>query len=389
LTEDLTHLGAAHITDVSQKIGWHHSGGYHQPGHSGITGVGVSRPTLEAAVRARVLALPNVRARENCNVSGLGTTADKARVTGVRLVDRQAGNAEETVAADLVVDASGRGSHSPVWLEKLGYGRPNEEEVKIGMGYTTCYFRREPEHLQGLKGIVFLTTPPNKRLGVMLAQDGDRWVVTLGGYLGEHTSTNFQGFLESAKRLPAPQIYNVVKNAEPLGKPVPYKFPANLRHRYEKLARFPEGYLVMGDALCSFNPIYGQGMTVAALESEALGECLSNGRGRLAERFFAKASKIIDVSWSAAVGNDLAYPEIEGPRTPIVRFLNWYISKLHLAAHNDPQVSIAFLKVINMVAPPPSMLHPRIVWRVIKENLRPHQQEATMREKQGLSQQTN
>jgi flavin-dependent dehydrogenase len=316
----------------------------------------------------------------------LVTTADKAQVTGVRLVDRQAGSAEETVAADLVVDAGGRGSRSPVWLEELGYGRPLEEEVKIGMGYTTCYFRRETKHLQGLKGIVFLTTPPNKRLGVMLAQDGDRWVVTLGGYLGEHTSTDFKNFIESARQLPAPQIYNVIKNAEPLGDPVPYKFPANLRHRYEKLARFPEGFLVIGDALCSFNPIYGQGMTVAALETVALGECLSNGQDHLSKRFFAKASKIIDNSWSAAVGNDLAYPEIEGPRTPMVRFLNWYIGKLHLAAHNDPQVSIAFLKVINMVAPPPSMLHPRIVWRVIKGNLQPHQQETTMREIQGLSQ---
>ncbi len=386
LTDELTYLGAANITDASQKVRWHHSGGYHQPGHSGITGVGVSRPTLEAAVRARVLALPNVQARENCNVLGLVTKTDKSRVTGVRLIDRQAGGAEETAAADLVVDASGRGSRSPVWLEKLGYGQPNEEEVKIGMGYTTCYFRREPEHLQGLKGIVFLTTPPNKRLGVMLAQDGDRWVVTLGGYLGDHTPTNFQGFLKSAKRLPAPQIYNVIKNTEPLGEPIPYKFPANLRHRYEKLARFPEGYLVIGDALCSFNPIYGQGMTVAALETQTLGECLSDGQGQLAERFFAKASKIIDISWSAAVGNDLAYPEIEGPRTPMVRFLNWYISKLHLAAHNDPLVSIAFLKVINMVAPPPSMLHPSIVWRVIKGNLRSHQQEIMMREERDVSQ---
>lgn len=386
LTEELTQLGAAHITDVSQKIGWHHSGDYHRHGHSGISGVGVSRPTLEAAVRDRVLALPNVQARENCNVSGLVTTDDRSRVTGVRMVDRQAGGVEETVAADLVVDAGGRGSRSPVWLEDLGYGRPNEEEVKIGMGYTTCYFHREPEHLQGLKGIVFLTTPPNKRLGVMLAQDGDRWVVTLGGYLGNHTPTNFHSFLESAKRLPAPQIYNVIKNAEPLGEPVSYKFPANLRHRYEKLERFPEGYLVVGDALCSFNPVYGQGMTVAALETQALGECLSDGQNQLAERFFAKASKIIDISWSAAVGNDLAYPEIEGPRTPLVRFLNWYIGKLHLAAHKDPQVSIAFLKVINMVAPPPSMLHPRIVWRVIKGNLWSYQRKTNERTEQGVSQ---
>jgi hypothetical protein len=112
-------------------------------------------------------------------------------------------------------------------------------------------------------------------------------------------------------------------------------------------------------------------MTVAAMEAVALGECLSNGRTQLARRFFAKASKIIDLSWSVAVGNDLGFPEVEGPRTPMVRFLNWYIGRVHNAAHHDARVSIAFLKVINMVAPPSSILHPGIVWRVIKANLWP------------------
>ena len=383
LTEELMQLGAADIKDVSLEARWFQGGAYYKPGVSGISGVGVSRPTLEGSVRSRVLATPNIQAIENCNVLGLLTTNDKSRVTGVRFKDRRADNTEKTMTADLVVDAGGRGSHSPAWLEELGYDRPLEEEVKVGVGYTTCYYRRTPEQLSGYKGISFLTTPPNKRLGVMLAQDGNRWVVTLGGYLGEHTSTHYPEFLESARRLPSPEIYNVIKNAEPLGEPVSYKFPANLRHHYEKLSRFPDGYLVIGDALCSFNPIYGQGMTVAALESVALHECLSIGKDQLAKRFFARASKIVDDSWGAAVGNDLAYPEVEGQRTLMMRFLNWYVGKLQVAAHTDTQVFIAFLRVINMVAPPPSIMHPRIVWRVLKGNL---WRKTDAREKQSVSQ---
>jgi 2-polyprenyl-6-methoxyphenol hydroxylase-like FAD-dependent oxidoreductase len=377
LTDELTGQGAAHIPDVSLNVRWFHSGGFHQPGVSGISGVGVSRPTLEALVRTRVLALPNVRALEGRSVLGLvtedGSGQSTGRVVGVRLENRQSGGGEETMTAGLVVDASGRGSRSPAWLEELGYRQPAVEEVRIGMGYTTCYFRLKPELIPGLNGIVLLATPPDKRLGVLLAQDGDRWVVTLGGYLGDHAPTEYPGFLESARRLPAPHIYEVIKDAELLSGPVSYTFPANLRRHYEKLNRFPRGYLVFGDALCSFNPIYGQGMTVAAMEAVALGECLAEGHNQLAERFFDRARKIIDVSWSAAVGNDLGYPEVEGLRTPMVRFLNWYIGKLHLAAQADALVSVAFLKVINMVAPPPSILHPRILWRVMKANLWPGQ----------------
>ena len=389
LTEELMQLGAANIEDVSRDVRWFQGGAYYKPGVSGISGVGVSRPTLEGSVRTRVLALPNIQAFENCNVLGLLTTDDKSRVTGVRFKDRNVDDIEKKFMADLVVDAGGRGSHTPSWLEELGYDRPLEEEVKVGVGYTTCYYHRKPEHLSGLKGVSFLTTPPNKRLGVMLAQDGNRWVVTLGGYLGDHTSTKYPEFLESAERLPSPEIYNVIKNAEPLGEPVAYKFPADLRHYYEKLSRFPEGYLVIGDALCSFNPIYGQGMTVAALESVALNECLADGKDQLAKRFFARASKIIDDSWSVAVGSDLAYPEVEGQRTVMMRFLNWYIGKLQFAAHTDTQVFIAFLKVINMVAPAPTMMKPNILWRVLKANLWSGSQKANTSEEQAVWQSNN
>jgi 2-polyprenyl-6-methoxyphenol hydroxylase-like FAD-dependent oxidoreductase len=370
LTDELIQLGAVAIGDASLNVRWFSNGGYHQPGASGLSAVGVSRPTLEALVRARVLALPNVRAVEGCDVLGLMTTADKGRVTGVRMVRREGAGGEETATADLVVDASGRGSRSPAWLEKLGYERPEVEETRIGVGYTSCYYRRQPEHIPGLHSIVVMATPPNKRGGVLMAQEGNRWVVSMGGYLGDHAPTDHDGFLEFVRGLPTPAIYDVIKEAEPLGEPVSYKFPANLRHRYEKLTRFPEGYLVLADALCSFNPIYGQGMTVAAQEAVTLGECLANDRGELAKRFFVRASKIVDVPWGAVVGNDLRFPEVEGRRTPMVRFINWYLGKLHIAAQMDARVSIAFLKVINMVASPPSVMHPGIAWRVLKGNVR-------------------
>jgi 2-polyprenyl-6-methoxyphenol hydroxylase-like FAD-dependent oxidoreductase len=369
LTQELTRLGAVRIADASLNVRWFTEGGFHKPGTSGFPAVGVSRPTLEAAVRSRVLALPNVQAIEGCDVRGLVTAAGDSRVSGVRLVRRQAASPEESMAADLVVDAGGRGSRGPAWLQALGYGRPAEDEVRIDIGYTTCFFRRQVDHIPGINGIVVMPTPPNKRMGIMLVQDGNRWVVTIGGYLGDHAPTDLPGFLEAAKELPAVDIYGVIKGAEPLSEPVAYKFPASLRRRYEKLERFPEGYVVFGDALCSFNPIYGQGMTVAAMEAKALGECLAEGHNQLAKRFFTLASKIIDESWSAAVGNDLRFPEVEGERTPMQRFLNWYIQKLHVAAQNDSQVSIAFLKVINMLAPAPSIMHPRIVLRVLKGNL--------------------
>jgi 2-polyprenyl-6-methoxyphenol hydroxylase-like FAD-dependent oxidoreductase len=371
LTDDLVERGAVSIADAGCNVRWFRDG-YHRPGASDVAGVGVSRPILEALVRARVLSLPNVQALEGCKVLGLVATNSNshrsARVTGVRLARCEA-SIEETMMADLVVDATGRGSRSQVWLEGLGYRRPEVEQVRVDLGYTTCYFRRQPEHPPDLDGIVLIPTPPDRRMGVLLAQEGNRWVVTLGGYLGDHVPANYEAFLRAARNLPSPDIYHVIEGAELLREPVAYKFRANVRHRYEELDRFPGGYLILGDALCSFNPIYGQGMTVAALEAVALGECLTAGHDRLAERFFGRARKIVDGAWDTAVGTDLGFAEVEGPRTPMVRFLNWYIGKLHAAAHADAQVSIAFLRVINMLAPPPSILHPRIVWRVIKGNL--------------------
>jgi hypothetical protein len=208
-------------------------------------------------------------------------------------------------------------------------------------------------------------TPANKRGGVILAQEGDRWIVTMNGYCGTIVPTDLAGFIEYAKTLPAPHIYDVISQAEPVGQPYAARFPASVRRRYEELDAFPEGYLVVGDAICSFNPVYGQGMSVAALEAFELDKVLKQRRTKLAQAFFARAGKVVDIPWSIAAGGDLGIPEVTGPRPLALRFLNWYIARLHVGARRDPKLAMAFHKVTNLLASPQSLFNPLLAMRVL------------------------
>jgi 2-polyprenyl-6-methoxyphenol hydroxylase-like FAD-dependent oxidoreductase len=335
---------------------------------SDLIGLLASRPVLEGHVRRRVLKLPNVRAIENCAVQGLVTDSDRGRVTGVRV--RAGGKDEQMLNADLVVDASGRGSASPDWLEELGYQRPVDEKVEIGVGYMTRTYRRKPGELGGKLGIVIAGSAPNWRNGVILALENDTWTVSVGGFLGDDAPASDAEFLAYLATLPTKEIHDVVAKAEPLTDYIRYRYVSSLRRRYEKLARFPQGFLVFGDAICSFNPVYGQGMTVAAQEAVTLRDVLNAGADNLAPRFFKAAAKIVDTPWDIAVGNDLRHPRVEGPRPAMVRFINWYVGKLHLAARHDVALANAFLKVANLMSPPPALLSPAIAWRVWRGNRR-------------------
>lgn len=367
-TQEMVAQGGVAL-DISKEFRWYANGGFHQPTDSGMEGLLITRPRLEAGVRAGVRALPNVQIIENCDVPGVITTEDRARVTGVRLVRRSNGTTEETMTADLIVDATGRGSRTPAWLADLGYEKPQEERVEIDLCYTTQQYRRRPDQLPGLHGVAIAGSAANTRNGVITAQEGDRWIVSIGGFNGDFAPTDPQGFLEFARNLPTPEIYDTIKDAEPITEPLQYKFPANQRRRYERLARFPEGYLVFGDAICSFNPVYGQGMTVAANEAMVLQECLAQGGANLAQRFFKGITPVVDGPWSVAVGNDLQLPHVLTPMTPMNRFVNWYIGKLHIAARNDAELSVAFLRVVNMIDPPTSLLNPRMALRILRGNM--------------------
>jgi 2-polyprenyl-6-methoxyphenol hydroxylase-like FAD-dependent oxidoreductase len=343
-------------------------GGYLSRITSGPAGLFVSRELLEHTVRERVRALSNVRILDGHSVRGLVTDVDGARVCGVRLSGPAAG-ADEELLAELVVDATGRGSRAPAWLRAIGYLEPREELVEVGMGYSTRHYRRTPEHLAGDLMVNVAPSPQHRRACGMLAQEGDRWIVTLAGYFGDHPPTDDRGYRDFAASLPAREVAEIVATAEPLGAPVTYRFQANQRRRYEELSRFPDGFLVIGDALCSFTPIYGQGMTVAAVEVLALRDCLAQGQEQLARRFFRRAAGIIDIAWTIAVGNDLRLSGAPSARRPAARFINWYLGRLQVAARHDSRLALAFMRVGSLYDAPPSLLRPGTALRVLWGNL--------------------
>jgi 2-polyprenyl-6-methoxyphenol hydroxylase-like FAD-dependent oxidoreductase len=366
--EELIAQGAIPADIVDQGL-WFSHGVYLSNAPRGLFGLGLSRPMLEGWVRRRLLKIPNVQLYSQCDALELVFDRNDSRVTGIRVQDRAGSNGTKTMKADLIVDAGGRGSASPAWLAALGYPKPREERIKINLGYMTRIYRRRTEdmgHLNGRKFVIFAACEPDWRVGALLAQEGDRWIVTLGGYLGDQMSASESGFVEFARSLQKPEIFNVIKNAEPLSPPTAYQFSANLRRRYDEMSRFPEGLLVYGDALCSFNPVFGQGMTVACMESLALRECLQAGAQRIAKRFFREASRLIDIPWQIAVGSDLQNPRVDGRRTAQVRFVNWYIAKFFRAAQHDGVLATKFLEVANLMQPPTALLSPSVallVWK--------------------------
>ncbi|GAA2601592.1 FAD-binding monooxygenase [Actinomadura fulvescens] len=334
---------------------------------TGLKSIAGNRPVLENHLRSRVAALPNVEYRERTEVLGLLTTPGRERVTGVSLRARD-GEGDEPgtrVDADLVVDATGRGSRLPVWLGELGYGRPPEERMKIGLAYTTRTFRRRPGTFDGPQAINPVASPAHPR-GAFFGQamTGD-CRLSLTGILGDDPPADPESFLEFTRSLPVPDIYEAVRDADPTSDPVSFKFPSSVWRHYERLTRFPERLLVMGDAVCCFNPVYGQGMTVAAMEAMALRAHLRR-RGELDSLGLqGEFARIITRPWRLSTRGDLDFPAVPGARTISVRLHNAYTGRLQYAATKDPAVTTALMRVMGLIDPPRVLWRPGLVAKVL------------------------
>jgi 2-polyprenyl-6-methoxyphenol hydroxylase-like FAD-dependent oxidoreductase len=314
-------------------------------------------------VRRRLLAYPNVRVLTGTDVTGLQLASDGRTIAGV-VVRRTDAGGEDGMHADLVVDASGRGSRLPAWLDGLGFERPAEERVPVGLCYTTRLYRRDAASADGYKAVVKAGTVTNPRGGALLRIEDDRWILSMGGYDGDHAPLDEAGMLAYARGMGAPQFADVVAHAEPMSEAMAFHFPASVRRRYERVRRFPHGLLAFGDAMCTFNPVYGQGMTVAAMQALALRDALAGGAPDLARRFFRRAARIVDIPWTVVVGTDARILGIARHNGRANRLLGAYLDRLHVAARTDPGVAHAFLRVANLMAAPTVLLRPTTLWRV-------------------------
>lgn len=369
ITQELIDDGAL-SGDFSGDCRWYFHGRRLKRADIGYLAVPATAPLMERHIRERTAVLPNVVFAEQREILGLTTTADRSRVTGVR-VQRIGDDSEEVIAADLVVDATGRGSRTPIWLEEFGYPRVEEERTKVGLGYVTQHYRLTADPYHGDLAIIPVASPELPRGAIFTKVDGDRVLLTMYGLLGDHPPTDQAGVYAFAKSLSVPDIYDALQHAVPLDEPVAFRFPTTLRRRYERMERFPDGLLVTGDAVACFNPVYAQGMTVAAMAALTIRQHLHTGATPQAADFFRDlAYDVIDPPWEMTHTVDLGFKGVEGDRTFKVRMGQLYLSMVQSAATRDSEVTAAYMKAAGMLERPESLMRPGMVLRVLFNALR-------------------
>ncbi|MEU6865827.1 FAD-dependent monooxygenase [Streptomyces sp. NPDC046876] len=355
---------------VSAELGSQSRITYH--GHTlpqrfaGVDGIMASRPFLEAQLRERTLQLASLSLRDEVEVAGLVTegTRGEAAVRGVDLHPRGGEAGGEVLEADLVVDAMGRGARSGAWLEEMGYQRAPEERTRINVTYASRHFALPPDALGADRAIMIGATSSQPCGMVFAAQENGSWVMSLHSYGSHRTPVDDEEFLDFAATIAPPDVMKELRRAEPLDPIAVYRFPCGVRRRYDRLKRFPDGLLTIGDALCSVNPVYGAGISLAAREAILLGECLAEeGAKPLARRFFSSAHDATYPAWWLSKIGD--YSLIRDGFS--ARLLGSSFRRLMAAAENDPKTASAVLRSLSFVDSPLKLVHPRILRQMLHQ----------------------
>jgi 2-polyprenyl-6-methoxyphenol hydroxylase-like FAD-dependent oxidoreductase len=327
-----------------------------------------SRPFLEWHVRQRLQAMSNVTILSGHDVAQLMSTPDRRRVTGVRVVSRDDG-AERELTADVVMDAMGRGAHTPAFLDALGYGRPVEDHIVMHTNYVSQLLRIPANTLNEM--LVDIGPAPDRPAGMFLSgYEDNTWMFTVFGMVGNQPPRDLAGMLSFAEQYCPAHLFAAIRAAERIGDVAHHHMPSSQWRRYDKMSRVPDGLLVCGDAICSFNPIYGQGMTVAALEAVALRACLRRGQTNLPRRYFRASAKPVRVAWQMVASLDLAFPAVAGKRSRYLRVASRLVDWALTASESDPVVAVRFFRVNSLIDAPIRLLHPVFVCRAAMVNLR-------------------
>ena len=339
------------------------------PARTGRRAVFCSRPFLESHVRRRVRQDPAIIVRDGARICGLVVACEGGRVEGVELASPD-GEDPEVLRAEVVVDCSGRRSPVPGWLADLGHRAAEVDELDVQVRYATRRYELPDAVLDGDHHVLVGPTLSAPRGAAMTHVEDDRWIVTLFAMAGEPVPTDGDDFERFAAELPTGDVHEAICTGRAVDAPALYRFPANRRHLYERLRRPPAGLLAAGDAVCSFNPIYGQGMSVAAMEARILQERLRSGGPPSARAWFRDIAEVIDVAWRLAIGSDLAVEAVDGPQPISVRVLNQYLARLQAAAVADPRLTERLIRVVGLIDPPTRLLRPATIAPVMRSTLR-------------------
>jgi len=362
LTAELETNGSCRI-DFGNDFGWFHHGVWKVRHESGIILHMQSRPFLESTVRRRVEALGNVAFRYG--TAALGLEIDDGRAVAVR--SRTETGEETTIKAGLIVDASGRGSQLPRWLEAAGFPSPREERLGLDLAYATRVFRARPDPERPWKALLVYQTPPaERRVGAIFPAEDGCWMVTLAGYAGDHPPADEAGFLDFARSLARPTLHDAIRGAEPLSDIQTFRFPQACWRRFEELRRFPAGLIPLGDTVCSFDPVFGQGMSVAAQGARALAAHLDRDPDGSDVRSFLRAlSRRVAVPWLLTSSEDLRYPQIQGRRPFWLPALQAYTRRVFRLMGSSAGASRRFMRLTNLLVGPEILFHPAIVAGVL------------------------
>jgi flavin-dependent dehydrogenase len=322
----------------------------------------VSRPLLELLVRRRVLEIPGVSLRDGFRVSGLGETADGWEVHGAT---------GETVHGDVVIDASGRGSRLSHWLTDLGYSVPEPESVEAKLGYASRRYQG-PESPLLKDGLMIVAIPDSPVGSTILPVENRQWIVGAAGYGERRPSRDTSQFAEFFSSLRDPAAADWVSRLQPLGDVAVYRRTGNRRIPYARGARWPRGLLVAGDALCAFNPIYGQGITVAAMQAELLGKLIGDVRDvRSTRRLQRRLLAVTNFPWSVATSEDLRQPTASGRPTVTQRLLTRWTDRMNrLSVAGDPACTAVFSQVYHLVGAPRLLFSAPVVSAVLRSYVR-------------------
>lgn len=352
--------------DCIGDLAWFHHGVWKKRVYSQIYYHLQSRPLVEWTARRMLQRCENVRLLEKVEVQQPLFSGKGDELIGLSV--RRAGESED-LYADLVVDCSGRASKFSEWFRKAGVADPEETSVEINIGYSSRIFRRPADFNGDWKALMIYPKPPQeKRLGYIYHiepdAEGERWIVSLTGTMGDNPPATDEEFLEFARSLSHPELYRVVRDLEPLTPVQSYRFAENRRVRYEKCKSLPRNFAAVGDSLASFNPIYGQGISIAALAVDVMERELQKG-GSWERRYFKRIARKLNDPWLVTTSEDFRYPEAKGKRPPGLKVLNWYMGWIHRLTSVDEDIYKNFFRILHFWKRPFVLFRPDIAGKVL------------------------